>query len=203
MKYGLEQEVVNEIERNIKNERHLRVYLAYLCERFKVPFCDLEAEKEFLDICSRLADEVDKLHISRRTVIIPKYAGEIALKENSKFITKEHMKIAEKRARSIVQQLLEEKLQHYIERTGIETKGEKVGKVNVVAIAKEDELEFTRGLEDNRLYETFGGKDVYIGAQSEDRTGYLGTIVAYVYPVKGLKGKFEIIDEKGNLKMKQ
>jgi hypothetical protein len=197
--YGIVEEVTNEIERNKKNERHLKAFLAFLCKRYGTLFADLDAENEYVEICSKLADDLGKLHISRRTVAIPRYAGRFAEEEGCKYISPKHLKMAEKEVKSIVQQVLERKLKHYIDRSNIELEGERIGKVNVVGLAKESELGFTIGLEDKRLFE----KDVYLGAQSEDHVGYIGTIVANIFPVDDFrKAKFEIVDEKGNLKNK-
>jgi hypothetical protein len=197
--YGIVEEVTNEIERNKKNERHLKAFLAFLCKKYGTLFADLDAENEYIEICSRLADDIGKLHISRRTVAIPRYAGRFAEEEGCKYISPKHLKMAEREVKSIVQQVLERRLKHYVDRSNVELEGERIGKVNVVGLAKESELGFTSGLEDNRLFE----KDVYLGAQSEDHIGYIGTIVANVFPVDDFrKAKFEIIDEKGNLKNK-
>lgn len=199
--YGVVEEVTNEIERSVKNDRHLKAFLAYLCKRYGTMYADPEGENKYLELSSKLADDVNQLHISRRTVAIPRYAGRFAKEDGSTHITPKHMDQAEKCVKSIVQQVLDRKLRHYIDRTNIETKGERVGKVNVIAVAEESNLEFTGSLEDRRLFDDYGEKEVYVGAQSEDHIGYVATMAAFVYPVDDFrKAKFEIIDKKGNLK---
>jgi len=125
--------VTNEIERNLKTERKLLVFLEYYRRSKSGKPFDNDALKTLLEMSSKLAENKNKIEISRRYLSILDTAIEQTNQKKQDYITSDLVIHALKNTKSIIEQGLDVKIQEHYDLTKIETKGKKKGAVNVLA----------------------------------------------------------------------
>ncbi len=173
------------IKRNKKNERHLALLLGDIADHMGGRPWKKEAYQEFVDYCSRLADNSGELHISRRVIKLPKKAEDFAEAEKSKYVEQRHVAMAERELKSITQSVMERKLLDYaVEQMASVDNTQKIGRVNV-ALSYHDNL--LKGMEPGTPLE------IYDYIQTEDYIGYVAPITAVKESTKSDESSLEII----------
>jgi|GEM_PF-6317557 len=134
--------VKNEIERTLDTERELFCFLEYYRLRLekKVPPMDISAMEEAKKISIMLSEGKDTLIINRRYLSILDNAFDLAKKESSKFVTKEHITKALNVTKSEVEQILENRVQDYYKRTSLKTSEKVIGRINLVTLLIDEGL---------------------------------------------------------------
>ena len=101
----------------------------------KIPHFNKDAVNAIIDDARRLANRKDHLTLRLRELGgIIRAAGDLALEENSKLVTRDHVVRAKKLARPLEQQIADRFIERKREYEIIITKGEQVGRVNGLAV---------------------------------------------------------------------
>ncbi len=158
------------VKRNKKNERHLAVLLNDIANHMGGRPWKKEACDEFINYCSRLADNSSEMHISRRVIKLPKKAEESAEMDKSPYVEKRHVISAAKDLKSITQSVMERKIYDHAIEQGLYTVGTPMtGRVNAVLSYHDDSL---KGLDPGTP------REIYDYIQTEDYVGYIVPITA-------------------------
>jgi hypothetical protein len=164
------------VEGNDINKAHFLTYLAWRIKENGGRPWKLEAMKTFMDYSSCLAEDKDKLYVSRKIIKLIDKVEEVAKSERSPYVEKEHVKETIKTFRSSMQKLLEEKIKELYSTYPPLLQGSEVGSVNCLLLHQETIKE---------------GEESYL--QSEDYVGYICKINTVVEKVSGNKGEIKII----------
>ncbi|PIN99731.1 hypothetical protein COT72_04830 [archaeon CG10_big_fil_rev_8_21_14_0_10_43_11] len=166
--YGGIDHIQNRIARTTRNERHLALLLRDWSEREGWADWSRHAVEEYFDVCSRFADNLDEMHIGRRSFNIGITADGIAREHKSEHIEKEHILLGEKQTRTKTQKSLEQLLGQ----SGIRTLKNGVGRVNVLSEIGYDQLP-------NGTVSEYGREAEYVG--------YVAPVIALEDPRDGVR----------------
>ena len=134
--YGYEVYMKETIEDNEENRNKIAVFVAQeVVKDKKIPHFNKEAVGEILKEARRRANRKDHLTLRLRDLGgLIRAAGDLALEKKSKFVQKEHVINAKKIARTLEQQISDKFIEQKKEYEVIITTGEKVGRVNGLAV---------------------------------------------------------------------
>ena len=174
--------VTNEIERNTRTERKLFMFLEYHRKaKGGKPFTK-EAMDALLEISSKLAEDKNQIEISRRYLMILENVMDLAKKDNSKYVTKEHAVQGLANTQSIREQDIEVKIQEHYNASNIETESKKVGIVTLLGY-----------LTDKYIID-HENKDIKKQLEEENGVGYLSQVSAKAKKMEeGKKGSLKIM----------
>jgi lon-related putative ATP-dependent protease len=134
--FKVKAEFDNTMDRNSDNIQEYAKFICTLCHKEGLKHLDSTGISNIVEYSSRLASDQEKLSTQLNEISdIIREANYYAQKENSKYITKKHVRQAVE-AKVYRSNLIEEKLSEMIERGSIlvDTEGEKVGQVNGLAV---------------------------------------------------------------------
>lgn len=124
--------VANEIDRNLKTERKLSIFLEYYRKtKGGKPFTK-EAMDALLEISSKLAEDKNKIEISRRYLSIIDNAMDIANQNKNENIEKENVVKALTDTKSIVEQNLGVKIDDHYATSKLNMKDSKIGVTKIL-----------------------------------------------------------------------
>jgi hypothetical protein len=175
-KYAIELDVTNEVDNTEINRRHLITLIRYMYKnlRFK-----REALEKIVEFCQLLAENKDKLYISRRIISLPERSNIIKeLSGKSEYINDNHVKDAAREMLSFVQIPMKRLIEDLYKSYNVDLNGSKVGSCNIVCKILDPELKEE-------------AKEVYL--QSEDYLSYITSIEAHAKKSKG--GKINIVSK--------
>ncbi len=134
--YGYEVFMKDTIPDNAENRERIARFIAQEVIRDKkIPHFNREAILTVIDEARRLANRKGHLTLRLRELGgLIRAAGDIALEQNSKIVTKEHFIAGKKIARPLEQQIAEKFIERKREYEVIVTEGEQVGRVNGLAV---------------------------------------------------------------------
>ena len=134
--YGYEVYMKETMEDNEENRNKIAVFVAQeVVKDKKIPHFNKEAVREILKEARRRANRKDHLTLRLRDLGgLIRAAGDLALEKKSKFVQKEHVINAKKIARTLEQQISDKFIEQKKEYEVIVTSGEKVGRVNGLAV---------------------------------------------------------------------
>jgi len=145
--------VVNEIDRNLRNERKLDLFLEYYRKQKGGRPISKEGLDTLLEVSTALAENKDKIEISRRYLSIIDSAMDNVKQENKKKITNIEVINALKNTKSIIEQSLEIKISNHYKNLRLGDKN-KVGIVNILGyltdkhIIKHDNKDLKKEIEE-------------------------------------------------------
>lgn len=134
--YGYEVYMQETIEDTEENRNKIAVFVAQeVVKDKKIPHFSREAVGEILNEARKRANRKDHLTLRLRDLGgLIRAAGDLALEKKSKFVQKEHVTGAKKIARTLEQQISDKFIEQKKEYEIIVTTGEKVGRVNGLAV---------------------------------------------------------------------
>jgi len=134
--YGYEVYMQETIEDTEENRNKIAVFVAQeVVKDKKIPHFSREAVGEILKEARKRANRKDHLTLRLRDLGgLIRAAGDLALEKKSKFVQKEHVTGAKKIARTLEQQISDKFIEQKKEYEVIVTVGEKVGRVNGLAV---------------------------------------------------------------------
>jgi len=170
--YGYEVYMEDTMLDNQENRNKLAIFVAQEVKRDgKIPHFDREAVSEIIEEAKRKANRKGHLTLRLRELGgLIRAAGDIAIEKKSKLVKKEHVLEAKKVARSLEKQIADKYIERKKEYEVIVTEGNKVGRVNGLAVIGGEET-FSGIILPIESQITPGGKEREIIA-----TGKLGEI---------------------------
>ena len=134
--YGYEVYMNETMDDTPENEDKIAIFVAQEVQKDKkISAFTKEAVNEIIYEAKKMAGVSGKLTVRLRELGgIVRAAGDIAKEENSKSVTPEHIKKAKLVARNLEQQMADKYIEHKRKYQVIITKGEKVGRVNGLAV---------------------------------------------------------------------
>ncbi|MBI4146316.1 ATP-dependent protease LonB [Candidatus Woesearchaeota archaeon] len=134
--YGYEVFMRDTIPDTPENRDKIARFVAQEVKRDnKIPHFDREAVLAVIDEARRLANRKEHLTLRLRELGgVIRAAGDIAVEQSAKFVTKEHFAQAKKIARPLEQQIADKFIERKREYEIIVTKGQQVGRVNGLAV---------------------------------------------------------------------
>jgi len=134
--YGYEVYMQETIEDTEENRNKIAVFVAQeVVKDKKIPHFSREAVGEILKEARKRANRKNHLTLRLRDLGgLIRAAGDLALEKKSKFVQKEHVTGAKKIARTLEQQISDKFIEQKKEYEVIVTVGEKVGRVNGLAV---------------------------------------------------------------------
>ena len=134
--YGYEVYMNETMDDTPENEDKIAIFVAQEVQKDKkISAFTKEAVNEITYEAKKMAGVSGKLTVRLRELGgIVRAAGDIAKEENSKSVTPEHIKKAKLVARNLEQQMADKYIEHKRKYQVIITKGEKVGRVNGLAV---------------------------------------------------------------------
>lgn len=167
--------VTNEIERNLKTERKLYIFLEYYRKsKGGKPFTK-ESMEALLEISSKLAENKNQIEISRRYLSMIDTAMDIANQNKKPYITKEDVIESLKSTKSIVEQSLEVKVKEHYNTSNLEVKN-KTGVVKILGY-----------LTDEYMIE-HSNKDIKKQIEEENGVAYISEVSATAKELKHSNG---------------
>lgn len=101
----------------------------------KIPHFDKKASDEILRIAQRMAGRKKKLTLKFRELGgIVRGAGDLAVEEDSKYVTLKHVQAAMKISKTLEQQLADKHIEHISDYRIVRSEGTQVGRVNGLAV---------------------------------------------------------------------
>jgi Lon-like ATP-dependent protease len=134
--YGYEVYMNTTMEDNEENKNKLVQFVAQeVVKDKKIPHFTKEAVELIIEEARKMAGTSGKLTVRLRELGgLVRAAGDLAVEENAKYVTKEHIKKAQKYARSLEKQLADEYIEQKKKYGVIIITGKKIGRVNGLAI---------------------------------------------------------------------
>ena len=134
--YGYEIYMNDVMEDTIENRNKLVYFVAQEIQKDgKIPHFDREAVIEIIEEAKKRSGRAGKLTLHLRELGgIIRAAGDLALEEGAKITTRDHILRAKKFARTLEQQIADKYIENKKQYEVIITQGEKVGRVNGLAV---------------------------------------------------------------------
>ncbi len=134
--YGYEIYMKDTIPDTMENRDRISVFVAQeVIKDKKIPHFTKEAVGEIIEEAKRRADRKGHLTLRLRDLGgLVRAAGDLAVEQKSKFVQREHVINAKKIARTLEQQLSDKYIEQKKEYDIIVTSGQKVGRVNGLAV---------------------------------------------------------------------
>lgn len=134
--YGYEIYMNSTMEDNNENRNKLAYFVVQEINKDgKIPHFDKEAVEEIIEIARKMASTENKLTVRLRELGgLVRAAGDLALEENQKIVTADHVKRAKIIAKTLEQQIADKYIERKKRYAVIITKGTSVGRVNGLAV---------------------------------------------------------------------
>jgi Lon-like ATP-dependent protease len=134
--YGYEVYMKDTMPDTEENRNKIAVFVAQeVIKDKKIPHFTREAVEEIIEEAKRRADRKGHLTLRLRDLGgLVRAAGDLALERKSKFVQREHVVEAKKIARTLEQQISDKYIEQKKEYDVIVTSGEKIGRVNGLAV---------------------------------------------------------------------
>ncbi|MFQ5620987.1 MAG: ATP-dependent protease LonB [Candidatus Nanoarchaeia archaeon] len=170
--YGYEVYMKETMDDTPKNREKIAIFVAQeVIKDKKIPHFKKEAVEEIIELARRMANRKGKLTLRFRELGgLVRAAGDIAVEEGAKLVTKNHVQSVENIARTLEKQIADTHIERKKEYQVIITEGSKVGRVNGLAVIGEGPI-YSGIILPIEAEVTPGGKEKEIVA-----TGKLGEI---------------------------
>ena len=134
--YGYEVYMNETMEDNLENRNKLVKFVAQeVIKDKKIPHFTKEAVEEIINESRKMAGISGKLTVRLRELGgLVRASGDVALEDNSKFVTREHITQAKRYARPLEQQLADKYIENKKKYEIILTEGKEIGRVNGLAV---------------------------------------------------------------------
>lgn len=170
--YGYEIYMDETIKDTPENREKIAVFVAQeVVKDQRIPHFDKEAVEAMIEEARRRANRKGHLTLRLRDLGgLIRAAGDVAVEQNSKLVTKKHIELAKQLARTLEKQIADKYIERKKEYAVIITEGEKIGRVNGMAVIG-GEASFSGIILPIEAQVTPGGKKTDVVA-----TGKLGDI---------------------------
>lgn len=134
--YGYEIFMEDTIKDTVENREKIAIFVAQeVAKDQRIPPFDKEAVDEIIQEARRRANRKGHLTLRLRDLGgLVRAAGDVAMGEKAKLVTKRHVQLAKQLARPLEKQIADKYIEHKKEYQVIVTEGLKVGRVNGMAV---------------------------------------------------------------------